>query len=104
MRLRPVSVRRCSLPSDRPRPPDRRRATTDGSKAILTAAASPAVLIGAGTATTAPATREGAFEIEVTRADGSTVDVHLDIGFGVADTSPDRRADPDPRAPAPAGR
>jgi len=40
---------------------------------------------------------EGAYEIEVTRDDGSSVDVHLDAGFAVIDTSPDTPADhPDP--------
>jgi hypothetical protein len=32
---------------------------------------------------------EGAYEVEVTRADGSQVDVHLDKGFKVIDSSSD---------------
>jgi hypothetical protein len=32
---------------------------------------------------------EGAYEVEVTRADGSQVDVHLDKGFEVIDQSAD---------------
>jgi uncharacterized membrane protein YkoI len=32
---------------------------------------------------------EGAYEVEVTRADGSQVDVHLDKGFNVIDQSSD---------------
>lgn len=36
---------------------------------------------------------EGAYEIEVTRGNGSAVDVHLDSSFGVIDVSPDGPAD-----------
>jgi uncharacterized membrane protein YkoI len=32
---------------------------------------------------------EGAYEVEVTRADGSQVDVHLDKGFNVIDSAAD---------------
>ena len=32
---------------------------------------------------------EGAYEVEVTRADGSQVDVHLDEGFKVIDQAAD---------------
>ena len=32
---------------------------------------------------------EGYYEVEVVRADGSQVDVHLDSGFNVTDQSPD---------------
>ena len=32
---------------------------------------------------------EGYYEVEVTRSDGSKVDVHLDSGFNVTDQSPD---------------
>jgi uncharacterized membrane protein YkoI len=33
---------------------------------------------------------EGAYEVEITRADGSQVDVHLDRGFSVIGTESDR--------------
>jgi uncharacterized membrane protein YkoI len=33
---------------------------------------------------------EGAYEVEVTRADGSQIDVHLDRGFHVLGTNADR--------------
>jgi hypothetical protein len=36
---------------------------------------------------------EGAYEVEITRADGSSVDVHLDSRFSVIDVSPDGPAD-----------
>jgi hypothetical protein len=36
---------------------------------------------------------EGAYEVEVTRADGSQVDLHLDRSFKVLDESPDGRGD-----------
>jgi uncharacterized membrane protein YkoI len=36
---------------------------------------------------------EGYYEVEVTRADGSQVDVHLDRGFGVIDSSADGAGD-----------
>jgi len=42
---------------------------------------------------------EGAYEVEVTRADGSQVDVHLDTGFQVIDQAEDsdRGGDGEPR-------
>ncbi len=36
---------------------------------------------------------EGAYEVEVTRADGSQVDVHLDSGFKVLGSAADGEAD-----------
>jgi uncharacterized membrane protein YkoI len=36
---------------------------------------------------------EGYYEVEVTRSDGSKVDVHLDSGFKVTDQSPDGGSD-----------
>jgi uncharacterized membrane protein YkoI len=36
---------------------------------------------------------EGYYEVEVTRADGSQVDVHLDRGFNVIDSSADGSGD-----------
>jgi hypothetical protein len=36
---------------------------------------------------------EGYYEVEVTRADGSQVDVHLDRSFGVIDSSADGAGD-----------
>jgi len=36
---------------------------------------------------------EGAYEVEVTRADGSQVDVHLDRSFHPLDTKPDSEDD-----------
>jgi uncharacterized membrane protein YkoI len=36
---------------------------------------------------------EGYYEVEVTRSDGSQVDVHLDRGFNVTDQSPDGGSD-----------
>jgi len=36
---------------------------------------------------------EGAYEVEVTRADGSQVDVHLDTGFAVIGQGDDRGGD-----------
>ena len=38
---------------------------------------------------------EGYYEVEVTRDDGSQVDVHLDRGFNVSDQSVDRGGDAD---------
>jgi uncharacterized membrane protein YkoI len=38
---------------------------------------------------------EGYYEVEVTRADGSQVDVHLDRGFRVIDTEADDRGTDD---------
>jgi hypothetical protein len=40
---------------------------------------------------------EGAYEVEVARRDGSTVDIHLDARLAVIDVSPDGRADPQGR-------
>ena len=36
---------------------------------------------------------EGAYEVEITRADGSQVDVHLDTGFKVLGSAADGEAD-----------
>jgi hypothetical protein len=38
---------------------------------------------------------EGAYEIEVTKADGSQVDVHLDESFQVISLDPDDETEPD---------
>ena len=38
---------------------------------------------------------EGYYEVEVTRDDGSQVDVHLNRDFSVADSSPDGQGDED---------
>ena len=46
---------------------------------------------GGGTVTgTEVDDEQGAYEVEVTRADGSHVDVHLDTGFNVIDHAEDR--------------
>ena len=49
---------------------------------------------GGGKATeTEVGDEEGAYEVEVTRADGSQVDVHLDSGFKVLGSAADGEAD-----------
>lgn len=46
--------------------------------------------VGGGTVTdTEVGDEEGAYEVEITRADGSQVDVHLDENFGVLGTEAD---------------
>ena len=46
--------------------------------------------VGGGTVTqTEAGDEEGAYEVEVTKADGSQVDVHLDENFAVLDASAD---------------
>ncbi len=51
---------------------------------------------GGGTVTgTEVDDEEGAYEVEVKRADGSQVDVHLDKGFDVIDQVGDGRGDED---------
>ena len=40
---------------------------------------------------------EGYYEVEVTRADGSQLDVHLDRGFEVLGSAGDRESEPDDR-------
>jgi uncharacterized membrane protein YkoI len=42
---------------------------------------------------------EGYYEVEVTKPDGSKVDVHLDRSFNVIDASPDGSADEDAGEP-----
>jgi uncharacterized membrane protein YkoI len=51
---------------------------------------------GGGTVTeTEAGDEEGAYEVEVTRADGTEVDVHLDRSFNVINSQTDREDDAD---------
>ena len=53
-----------------------------------------AALAGGGAAVAgATGDEEGAYEVEVTRADGSQVDVHLDAQLNVLGTEGDREED-----------
>jgi uncharacterized membrane protein YkoI len=64
------------------------KAITGGALERATAAALQATGGGKVTETEA-GDEEGAYEVEVTRADGSQVDVHLDKGFHVLNKSAD---------------
>ena len=61
-----------------------------GGRALDRATAAALAHTGGGKVTeTEAGDEEGAYEVEVTRADGSQVDVHLDKGFNVIDQAGD---------------
>ena|SRR5829696_1679651 len=65
-----------------------------GGRALDRASAAALATTGGGQVTgTEVGDEEGAYEVEVTRADGSQVDVHLDQGFRVLSTEDDGQED-----------
>ena len=85
-----------------PRSPEPQAETTRTTEKAITGSAldraSAVALkeVGEGKVTeTEAGDEEGAYEVEVTKADGSQVDVHLDKQFNVLDAAADKDGGPD---------